>query len=355
MAPGEIEDRTACGLAHVCQGTDFRSTQSLGQPLLFIAFTGLDAVDILLDVLSGGRVIVGHYDESAGHGFEHYIAKCFGFAGKEKDIGRCIMARQVIIATHAGEVNPRILFFECVAQWAIADDHETGLGHFFADRHKCADRQRYVFFCRDAADKDEHGCVGSSVPFRPQAVVAAIRMKKFGIHPATQQMGMLDAFVFQHFDHLHAWCHRRTGAAVDVAQITHRRRLKALEFVLLHVLMEVGVKSGGNWDSQTVCDTHGGNSQRTFGRDVNDIRTFLDPAFAKFERSWQTNAYFLVSRKRDGADAGSLGFLVARTNDAHTMAAVNKSVAQSSQSHGHSVDVRCKRIGNNVHSHDVIV
>ena len=354
MVPGEVEDRIAGGFAHVCQGFDFRRTQCLGQPFLFVAFVGLDAVEALLDVLSGSGVIVGHRDKSAGHGFEHDVAERFGFAGKEKNVGRCIMAREIFVAAHAGEVNPGILLFESGAQWPIAHNHETGRWHFFADRHKRADRQRDVFFRGDATDKKEHGCVGGGIPFRTQAVVAVIGMKSFGVHPASEQVGVLDAFIFEHFDYLHARCHRRTGPAVDVAQITHRRWLEALEFVLLHVLMEVGVKSGGHRDSQSVGDTHGGNSQRAFGRNVNDIRALLDPAFAQFERSRQTDAHFLVSRQRDGADAGSFGLPIAGTNDAHTMAAVDQPVAQSSQSHGNSVDVRCKSVGNDVHSHDVL-
>jgi hypothetical protein len=76
-------------------------------------------------VRCGSGMIVGNYCESAGHRFDHNVAKGLAGAGEKEDVRGGVMFGQRRAGLRAGEQDARLLRLQGLAFGAVADHHQT--------------------------------------------------------------------------------------------------------------------------------------------------------------------------------------------------------------------------------------
>ena len=122
------------------------------------------AVLAMADMLARRSIIVGHHRQAAGHGFEHHVAKGFGDAGKEKQVGGSIMLGQILAHAHAGKDDVRMHGLQCCAFRPIAHHHQLHARACGLHVAEGFDQQRQVLFRRDASDIKRHQAMVADAP-----------------------------------------------------------------------------------------------------------------------------------------------------------------------------------------------
>ena len=77
-------------------------------------------------VRCGGGMIVGNYCESAGHRFDHNVAKGLAGAGEKEDVRGGVMFGQRRAGLRAGEQDARLLRLQGLAFGAVAKPNPLG-------------------------------------------------------------------------------------------------------------------------------------------------------------------------------------------------------------------------------------
>ena len=72
--------------------------------------------------------------------------------------------------------------------------------------------------------------------------------------------------------------------------------MQATQLVLLHVLMEVGVKTGGDRNAERLGYANGGDAHGTLCGNIDHVRLFFDPAFAQYKGAGESDAHLFVAR-----------------------------------------------------------
>ena len=93
--PGQFLDAMPGGGLQSAAQLGIKCLHTLADKLVFIAKRRFEAIETVADVDLSGRVIKGDDGKARGQGFQGHIAEGFGQAGKQEDIGRRIMVRQV--------------------------------------------------------------------------------------------------------------------------------------------------------------------------------------------------------------------------------------------------------------------
>src|SRR5690606_12610939 len=96
-----------------------RSRNCSREESLFISVPGKQPIFPIADHICRGRIIESHHAQPAGKSFKRHVSVGFGQAGKEKDVRRRIMTREIFVPAYAGEMHLRELLLERLASRAV--------------------------------------------------------------------------------------------------------------------------------------------------------------------------------------------------------------------------------------------
>jgi len=102
----------------------------------------------------GAGIVVSDYDQTAGHRFQGYVSKGFGFAWEEKYVGGRIIFAELFAHTHTGKNQIRIFFLQASAKRSVT--HKDKLDPIVGalDRTVRFDGHGEILFSRYATDID---------------------------------------------------------------------------------------------------------------------------------------------------------------------------------------------------------
>lgn len=113
------------------------------------------AVVQVADHLGGCGIVVGDGAQPARHAFERDVAEGLGQAGKQEQIGRCVMGRQILAVPHAGKHRMRTFAGDGLTHRPVADDDHPRVRAMLADGGEGAQGEPEVLLRRQPSDADD--------------------------------------------------------------------------------------------------------------------------------------------------------------------------------------------------------
>ena len=135
-----------------------------GDEALRIAGCNGPAIAAVDDQVGGAGAIVSDNPQAAGQRLAGDVAEGLGEAGKQEQVGRSIVCRQIAAGAHAGKHGVGAGRLQAAAQRPVADEQQPGVGSQRADRGKGVDDHLQVLFRRQAPDVDHHQAVVLGTP-----------------------------------------------------------------------------------------------------------------------------------------------------------------------------------------------
>ena len=141
-------------------------------------------------------IIKGQHRNTAGHGFECYIAKGFGEARKKQQVRRSIVGRQILARSPPSKHGVGRLALQPSPGRTIAHHDQAGIRLDRADLSIRRDQEVEILLRSNAADGHHHQCGWARSPGGSQFLRTSGGMKAAGIHTTGHHLQALKAGSF---------------------------------------------------------------------------------------------------------------------------------------------------------------
>lgn len=313
-----------------------------------------EAVFAGADELARGGVVEAGNGEAAGHGFGEDVAKRFREAGVDIDVGRGVVAGEIVAGDEAGKNPPGKLALERGAERAVADEDAAQAGFGGAHGREGAEKERIVFLGGHAAGVDHDGIGRRGAPRSAQGEGAQGGAELGGVNAAREDGEIAEAELGEFGAELAG---RREGAAravVNVAEPRERDALERADAVVAGIGVEVGVKAGGDGEAEGAGGGDGGGAERTFRGDVDEIGAIRAPALAQRAAGREAETEHGITGEREtgqgddlvfGMSVGGREIVAAGAIDGDLMATPAEFAGDHAKRHRDAVDFRREGFG----------
>ena len=232
------------------------------------------------DVEGSGGVVEGEHGVAAGHGFGGDVAVGFGLAWVEEDVGGRVDAGEagaVFERNGAGEMGVGHGTLEIAADGAVSGNDELSVWIRGADGFVGTGEQLVVFFGGEAADVYDDGIVWLGAPALAEGSVAPGGVEGGEAYAAAEYVHVAEALGGELVGELSGGGHGAASLVVYPAEEGEDGTGDPGGVVVLAVAMEVGVEGGGDGDAEDSGGADGGEAERAFGGDVDDVGPVAAP------------------------------------------------------------------------------
>ncbi len=260
---------------------------------------------------------------------------------------------------HAGEVGRGAALRQAPALRAVAHQHQARTRLVLTHGLEGGNHGAQVLLGCQAAHAHRHAGAGVGTPAGAQGRTAVRRAEALRIHAARDHAQAPQTGRGQLA--LQACCghHGAGGAVVEMAQVSHDRRMQPAHAVVAAVGVEVGAEVADHRHAQLAGGAQRRPAQRAFGDDVHDIGPLRCPALDQLTPRRQAHLQRRVARYRQAAQqhlgetrfvARDLGGGLTRPHQLQVVAPRLQAFDHAGQRGGNAVDLGRVGLGDQGHA-----